>query len=127
MEKVNKTDIKKNYADLDEMFAQSDGLRCFKDKIERFPEPIPLKNFGEFMSNVMIVNVDALWTNYLSDETSEAVIKVMEMSFPNDKDIMNVVNAKNFTEIMKKILIINDIQINTGNSSEDDGDDKKKE
>lgn len=118
-----KAEVKKQYAEIDEILSNSDTLTCFTDKKERTVEAITLENFSKFMSNIMIINVDALWVNYLQEDTEEAVKTVIQMSFPKDKDIMNVITAKNFPEIMKKILSVNDIKIS---NDEDKDDDEKK-
>lgn len=117
-----KTAIKEKYSELDEMLGTQDCIvDCFPNKKKRLVSPITLDVFSEFMSNLMIINHETLWTNYLQEDTEQAVTKVIEMSFPNEKDILKDITAVNFPVIIKKILEVNGVKI-----SEDDNSTEKK-
>lgn len=118
--------VKKQYQDLDKMLGSNDSLDIFTDgKIREF-KPIPLKDFSEFMSNIAIINSEALWTNFLQDESAQAVTKILSMSIDEKEDeIMKIVNAKNYPSIINKILEINGIELSS--KENDEIDSKKKE
>ncbi|WP_066503705.1 hypothetical protein [Abyssisolibacter fermentans] len=118
--------VKKQYQDLDEMLGSNDSLDVFTDGKTREFKPIPLKDFSEFMSNIAIINSEALWTNFLQDESAQAVTKILSMSIDEKEDeIMKVVNAKNYPAIINKILEINGIELSS--KENDEIDSKKKE
>lgn len=127
MERKSKADIKNEYIDLDEMCGNGEEVKEFSDDKKRYIYPVPLKDFSEFMSNLGVINSEALWTNYLNDETTEAVQSVLMMSFikSTKEDILSVVNAKNYPAIIKQIMNLNGIVIEKDKNS--DGDSKKKE
>lgn len=127
MARKAKNEVKKNYSDLDTMLGNGVTLDCFPDEKQRVIYPIALKDFSDFMSHIAIINFEALWTNFLQEDSSEAINKVLEMSFKGEKldELMSVINAQNYPKIIKKIISLNGIEIDN-NKSEDD-DNKKKE
>ncbi|WDV47044.1 hypothetical protein PV797_04910 [Clostridiaceae bacterium M8S5] len=121
-----KDEAKVLYQDLDEMLGNSSLIDVFTDGKARNIKPITLRNFSDFMSNVAIINAEKMWTNFIQDESAKAVIEVLKMSIDEEEDVlMDIINADNFPIIIKKILSVNGIMLNTNNDSEDDA--KKKE
>ncbi len=110
---VKKT-VKEQFKDLDMMVGNGQVIDSFTDKKSRVIHPIPLKNFSDFMENISIINFEKLWVNFLQEESTKAVTKVIEMSFKDEKlnALMEVINAKNYPEIIKKIIALNGIEIN---------------
>lgn len=123
--KSAKAEVIKQYGDLDEMLGNGNILSCFPDGIERKLTLIPLVYFSKFMANVMIINVETLWTNFLQENTEEAIKTVIGMSFVDSEDIMNVINAKNFPIIMGKILDFNDIKLGGKDDNPDETEKKR--
>ena len=121
-----KDEAKVLYQDLDEMLGNSSLIDVFTDGKARNIKPITLRNFSDFMSNVAIINAEKMWTNFIQDESANAVTEVLKMSIDEEEDVlMDIINADNFPIIIKKILSVNGIMLNTNNDSEDDT--KKKE
>jgi len=73
--------------------------------------PISMKNFSEFITAFGFIDPEKMWVSFLRDEDGDNIKKVIELSFRDDSidDILENINASNFTEIFKVIQEINGI------------------
>lgn len=121
---------KNEYAQLDECLGLEEAIdgSLFSDGLPKKIYPVPLKLFSKFMDNLGIINSEALWTNFMAEDTEKAVSEVLSLSFRGNTadEISMFVNPVNFPKIIKKIMSVNGIEINkSGESGGVDGEKKE--
>lgn len=109
--------------ELDDMFGSKVTIDSFLDGKKRELKLVTLENFKEFMENIMVINAENMWTNFLTDEGLTAIKKILELSFEgyDIDELANNINANNFPIIFNTILKSNGINLDKEEGASGEG------
>ena len=96
--------------DINKVLGLGETISTFPDKKERIGYPITMMKFQVFMKNFAMINPKLLWTNFLYEETMQALRGVLVLSFKDEEDIdglLEQITNENFSDIMNAIKVAN--------------------
>lgn len=107
--------INNDFDELDLALGNPKMVDVFPDGKVRNLSFVPMSKFSEFMKNVNSIDYKNLWINFMNEDMQKSLTRILELSFKDDNidELIEQINAENYSDIINKILKINGIELKT--------------
>ena len=87
-------------------------IDCFLDGVPRKAYPITLADYGEFIDYIRYISIDNIASSFVSDGGT-SMRSMIAMVFLNDDldEILQNINASNYSEFIKKVFDVQGISL----------------